>query len=88
MIVVALPASDVSTADRSASTVSARTNAQPYSDAARLKSRPCGVATCSSNASASPATGRKWKIPPPSLLSKTIVSASLSRDAASSPPMS
>ena len=36
----------------------------------------------------SPATGRKWKIPPPSLLSSTIVSFSPSRAAASSPPMS
>ena len=46
----------------------------PYSAAACAKSRPCGVATCSSKPSLSPATGRKWKIPPPSLLSSTIVS--------------
>ena len=36
----------------------------------------------------SPATGRKWKIPPPSLLSSTIVSGRPRRRAASRPPMS
>ncbi len=46
------------------------------------------MATCSSKASVSPLTGRKWKIPPPSLLSSTIVSARPSRRAASRPPMS
>ena len=37
---------------------------------------------------AAPATGRKWKMPPPSLLSSTMVSDSPSRRAASRPPMS
>ena len=35
-----------------------------------------------------PATGRKWKMPPPSLSSSTIASGRPSRRAASSPPMS
>ena len=36
--------------------------------AACAKSRPCGVATCSSKSAPSRSTGRKWKMPPPSLL--------------------
>src|SRR5436190_138575 len=56
--------------------------------AARAKSSPCGVATCSSNTSDSPAMGRKWKMPPPSLLSRTIARGSPSRGPASRPPRS
>ena len=89
MIVVASARSARSTAhaklDRRRS--DARTHSRTAPRHARTRAR-AGVATCSSNASVSPATGRKWKIPPPSLLSSTIVSASPSRRAASRPPMS
>ena len=59
-------------AARNDSTSAARSQPQPYSAAACAKSRPCGVAMCSTNASPSPAAGRKWKIPPPSLSISTI----------------
>ena len=64
-----------SSAARSSSTVRTSSCVQPYSAAAWAKSRPCGVAMCCSKASRSPATGRNSKIPPPSLLSRTIVSS-------------
>ena len=41
-----------------------------------------------SKSAPSRSTGRKWKMPPPSLLSRTITSGRPSRRAASSPPMS
>ena len=75
MIVAPSASSERATASRSASTVARRfVGAVRTAPRPRAKSSPCGVATCSSNASPSPATGRKWKIPPPSLLSSTIVS--------------
>ena len=51
MIVVPPPAIDASTASAARSSVCGRSKPQPYSAAACAKSRPCGVATCSSNAS-------------------------------------
>ena len=56
---------------------STRSYRRPKSAATRSASRPVGVATCSSKASACVATGRKSKIPPPALSTRTTVSPQL-----------
>ena len=48
-----------------------RWNVAPHSAATWLKSSPCGVANSSSKCSVASATGRNWKMPPPSLLTST-----------------
>ena len=67
----------------------ARSQPQPYSAAACAKSSPCGVATCVDELRGPRRpTGRKLKIPPPSLSISTITSFAPEREAASSPPTS
>ena len=62
-IVVRSAASARPSAARNLSTSAARSQPQPYSAAACAKSRPCGVAMCSTNASPSPRRGQEVEDP-------------------------